>query len=299
MLILTLFSFANAANAQAGHPCSAQGTPSTAQADVIQDVMGNADYRMKHYLWHSIRNSWATMTEAEQSYTLDTLGEEWEVERPPARDNDSGEDFFFMHRMMRKAVNDALVEDGLCPIQAWRVLPNPKSPSFPMAENPPVTPIILTDTFINFPTPLLQSDPTFELMRQWEAQYQDDTYLERVSLGQFGFDLEWTIHLFLHGRWANVPEELRPELDIWGQPYDESDLEGWSQFNAIDYNYLGDPYAAHINPTFWKFHGWIDDRIDDWLALRGFDTIAKDCGDDPTCYTWKGTWMGGPVEGIE
>lgn len=40
-------------------------------------------------------------------------------------------------------------------------------------------------------------------------------------------------------------------------------------FNSIwgdpKYDYLGDFYSSHVNPLFWKLHGWVDDRIEDWF----------------------------------
>lgn len=33
-------------------------------------------------------------------------------------------------------------------------------------------------------------------------------------------------------------------------------------------DFLGDPFSSHVHPVFWKFHGWIDDRIDDWFRAH-------------------------------
>src|SRR5262249_54090049 len=30
-------------------------------------------------------------------------------------------------------------------------------------------------------------------------------------------------------------------------------------------DYLGDFYSSHVNPLFWRLHGWVDDRIEDWF----------------------------------
>jgi len=48
------------------------------------------------------------------------------------------------------------------------------------------------------------------------------------------------------------------------------------------YNFLGDTYSSHVNPIFWKLHGWIDDRIENWKVANGV------AGDE----FWKGTWVG-------
>jgi len=31
---------------------------------------------------------------------------------------------------------------------------------------------------------------------------------------------------------------------------------------------LGDFYSSHVNPVFWRLHGWVDDRIEDWFAAH-------------------------------
>ena len=31
------------------------------------------------------------------------------------------------------------------------------------------------------------------------------------------------------------------------------------------YDYLGEFYSSHVNPLFWRLHGWVDDRIEDWF----------------------------------
>src|SRR3712207_9485858 len=38
---------------------------------------------------------------------------------------------------------------------------------------------------------------------------------------------------------------------------------------------LGDFYSSHVHPTFWRLHGWIDDRINDWAAANTGRIVAK------------------------
>ena len=33
-------------------------------------------------------------------------------------------------------------------------------------------------------------------------------------------------------------------------------------------DFLGDPFSSHVNPAFWAFHGWIDDRLNDWFLAH-------------------------------
>src|SRR3712207_5921244 len=34
------------------------------------------------------------------------------------------------------------------------------------------------------------------------------------------------------------------------------------------HDYLGDFHSSHVNPIFWKLHGWIDDRIEGWFRAH-------------------------------
>ena len=34
------------------------------------------------------------------------------------------------------------------------------------------------------------------------------------------------------------------------------------------YDYLGETFSSHVNPIFWRLHGWVDDRIEDWFKAQ-------------------------------
>jgi len=61
-----------------------------------------------------------------------------------------------------------------------------------------------------------------------------------------------------------------------------------TKWDAPAYDYLGDTYSSHVNPIFWKLHGWIDNRIEDWKNEHGITGEIQ----------WKGTWVG-PMHGHE
>ena len=48
------------------------------------------------------------------------------------------------------------------------------------------------------------------------------------------------------------------------------------------YNWLGDTYSSHVNSLFWKIHGWVDDRIEDWKTANNVQGAIH----------WTGTWTG-------
>lgn len=113
-------------------------------------------------------------------------------------------------------------------------------------------------------------------------------------LGQLGNLVEWSIHGWMHNRWGDTI------LDEAGQPVGRSTLfdidPTWDDPKNDD---LFDFYSAHVHPTFWRLHGWIDDRIDAWaavhpdvkrLTVNGVPWFASDgknvVADDP--FSWPG-----------
>ena len=60
-------------------------------------------------------------------------------------------------------------------------------------------------------------------------------------------------------RWSSIP--LDPES---GEPADRDPFDTDSKWDNPKYDYLGDFYSSHVNPLFWRLHGWVDDRIEDW-----------------------------------
>jgi hypothetical protein len=55
------------------------------------------------------------------------------------------------------------------------------------------------------------------------------------------------------------------------------------------YDWLGDTYSSHVNSTFWRLHGWVDDRIEDWKKANQVTGEIQ----------WKGTWVGKPMAEME
>lgn len=235
--------------------------------------MSQRHHRFQHYLWHRVRNSWLRLAESERD-AIRRIDPAWVPPRPaldamrrPLRDNDSGEDFLFMHRRMLALVNAILAEvndPDYLRVEGWTRVPPPGDPDYPVPDFP--------DSGLEEP----KSDEYFEqFIAPWERQFTDPDYLRGVTLGQFGSDMEFTIHNDLHMRWAAPsPVGYRPTTAIT-QNIDE-------QWDAPAYDYLGDTYSSHVNPIFWKLHGWIDDRVEDWKRANG---VAGE-------IAWRGTWLG-------
>ena len=240
--------------------------------------MAKRSHRIHHYLFHAVRNNWVFYDEDTKN-KLRNMG--WEPPRPALKedptsptgwsailDNYSGEDFLYMHREMIKYVNEILaqVHDPQYPkVNGWEIVPRPGDLEYP------VPPAWMDGVR------LVKSDEYFETrFIPWEQQYTNPEYLSRVSLGQLGAEIEFSIHNAMHMRWASQPSGTRPGADptrpdlidvIWDDP---------------SYNYLGDTYSSHVNPIFWNLHGWIDNRIEDWKYAN---EITGD-------IQWTGTWVG-------
>jgi hypothetical protein len=242
----------------------------------VVEAMAQRRWRFHHYLWHRLRNSWLRLTESERQ-AVGNIDSAWMPPRPaldalrrPLRDNDSGEDFLFMHRRMIAFVNDVLkmVNDPVYPrIEGWRSVPQPEAADYPVPE------------FFDSELEKVKSAKYFkQFIAPWERQYTNFDYLREVTLGQLGSDMQFTIHHDVHMRWAAPsPVGYRPPTSIT----QEIDV----QWDAPAYDYLGDTYSSPVNPIFWKLHGWMDDRVEDWQRAHGIKGEVE----------WKGTWIGPTV----
>jgi hypothetical protein len=254
--------------------------------DQIQRMMAAREWRMHHFLWHEVRNGWLSFEAATQQQIRD-LG--WEPPRPartkadqngqsqPVLDNNSGEDFLYMHRQMIGAVNTELLRigDPLYPnVKGWSPLPGPKDTGYPVPPdwqtgNPNL------DSYLKS----VKSDATFTTsFLPWQSDYTSPDKLSAWSLGELGSRIEFTIHNQMHMRWCSEPVQtgIRPDVDV---AHPESIDAKWDDVN---YDWLGDTYSSHVNSIFWRIHGWVDDRIEDWKRAN------KVVGE----IAWKGKWVG-------
>lgn len=234
--------------------------------------------RFHRYLWHRLRNSWLSLTEGERN-AVRAAAPEWEPPRPaldalrsPLRNNGSGEDFLFMHRQMLECVNVMLSLLGEAiggdRVRGWHRLPPPGDTEYPVPEFPDsgLEEFKSPEYYESFLAPL-------------ERRFTDADYLRGVTLGQLGSDIEFTVHVGAHVRWA-APSAVgyRPTYSGEGgieAPWDEP-----------AYDYLGDTYSSHVNPVFWKLHGWINNRVEDWRRAHGIEGVI----------VWEHTWVGPPVD---
>jgi hypothetical protein len=69
---------------------------------------------------------------------------------------------------------------------------------------------------------------------------------------------------------------MRPDTDVTDP--DSVDV----LWDSPSYNWLGDTYSSHVNSSFWKIHGWVDDTIEAW---KNANSVTGD-------IQWIGTWVG-------
>jgi hypothetical protein len=245
-------------------------------------MMAQRDHRMHHYIWHQVRNGWLFF-DAATIAAIRELG--WEPPRPATRpvaggqepilDNDSGEDFLYMHRQMIAAVNQRLQEtaDPSYPrVEGWKSVPRPNDADYPV---PPAWDT--KDESLNSYLQETKSDQFFEqTMTPWERQFSDPKWLQGKSLGELGARIEFSIHNRMHMRWCSNPGAIRPDTD----PAHPNDID--PKWDLVSYDWLGDTYSSHVNSVFWKIHGWVDDRIEAWKSANGVTGEIA----------WKGTWVG-------
>lgn len=253
-------------------------------------------HRLQHTVWHTIRmrGVWYDLSE-EEKMTLRNLG--WGLDRPPFDENatlnlgnGAGEDFLFMHRKMITMMHDVYDSQGLSYIESWKTLPQSDAQQYFYEEKndpassdkkiyrlnilesgnmvPPAY-VIPTDNnqddlenlqFLKF----LKSHEYFNnVMTRLERIFNNKTFLTKLTLGALGNLLEFEIHNQMHVRWSSISRD--PES---GEPVDRAFFDFNNKWDHQKYDYLGDFYSSHVNPLFWRLHGWIDDRIEDWFKTH-------------------------------
>ena len=236
------------------------------------------EHRLFHQLWHASRDKWHTLS-AEQRGALRGIGwqpgtrdQERDARGPRKDKNGSGVDFFFMHRhMLGKA-------RSLQDLPSWQHFPLPQpelardrlgfARYFDNHDGTALPPTWLADDdaeYTQWVSDIKTAETYHSNFQVWESQYRDPRYLAKLTLGQFGSEVELGLHDWLHMRWASVPRDPSN-----GQPVpmarDPADFS--ARWFAPENDFLGDPFSSHVNPVFWYFHGWIDDRLEDWFRAH-------------------------------
>jgi hypothetical protein len=268
-------------------------------------MLASKSHRLTHAVWHTLRlyQIWWTILDDPDKSKIRDLG--WYIERPPFTNagrldltNGAGEDFLFMHRKMIKMVKDEYKSQGVPYIESWKTLPMPTVQQFVYLEqddpqNPGKKIYRMNEQESGYMIPpayfisngneseqqdlerlkslkFIKSSNYFtSIMRNLERQFSEPRYLSSLSLGALGNLVEFVIHNQMHNRWSSTPIDpttgkppLHPET---GKPTGRESFDFNEKWDNPKYDYLGDFYSSHVNPVFWRLHGWVDDRIEEWF----------------------------------
>jgi hypothetical protein len=236
------------------------------------------EHRLFHQLWHASRDKWHTLSE-EKRGALRGIG--WQPgprdkerdARGPRKDrNGSGIDFFFMHRHMLGTARS--MQD----LPSWQHFPLPQpelirdrqgfADYFDNHDGTSLPPTWLAeddDEYSQWVSDIKTAETYHSNFLVWESRYRDPRYLARLTLGQFGSEVELGLHDWLHMRWASVPRDPSNGHPV---PFARDPADFSARWYAAENDFLGDPFSSHVSPVFWHFHGWIDDRLEDWFRAH-------------------------------
>ncbi|MBD9461233.1 PvdJ/PvdD/PvdP-like protein [Pseudomonas sp. PDM05] len=238
----------------------------------------SAEHRLFHQLWHATRDQWHKLSEEKRDalrgigWQPGPRGQERDARGKHKDRNGSGIDFFFMHRHMLGTARS--MQD----LPSWPEFPAPQ----PALERDRLGFVRYFDNHDGFalpPTWSAPDDPDYTQwvsdikaaetyhsnFQVWESQYRDPRYLAKLTLGQLGSEMELGLHDWLHMRWASVPRDPSNGGPV---PFARDPSDFAARWYAAENDFLGDPFSSHVNPVFWHFHGWIDDRIEDWFRAH-------------------------------
>ncbi|MFV0278354.1 MAG: PvdJ/PvdD/PvdP-like protein [Parahaliea sp.] len=245
----------------------------------LQEWLVSAEHRLFHQIWHASRDKWDRLSEDKREglrglgWQPGPIGEERDARGKHKHRNGSGEDFLFMHRhMLRRALS---LQPGLT---CWSRLPMPapfierdRQGFIRYYENrdgcsvPPAWEPADDPEYAQWLRGVKGGETFFSNYQVWESLYQDPEYLARLTLGELGSEIELGIHDLLHMRWATVTRDPSNGMPLF---WDRNYTDFASRWFRPENDYLGDPFSSHVNPVFWMFHSWIDDRVEDWFRAH-------------------------------
>lgn len=236
------------------------------------------EHRLFHQLWHASRDKWHKLSKDQQDalrgigWQPGPRGNERDARGPRKDRNGSGIDFFFMHRHMLGTARS--MQD----LPSWSSFPMPQPElerdrqgfaryfdNYDGTALPP-TWLAAEDTeYTQWVSDIKTAETYHSNFQVWESRYRDPRYLSKLTLGQFGSEIELGLHDWLHMRWASVPRDPSNGQPV---PFARDPADFAARWYAPENDFLGDPFSSHVNPVFWHFHGWIDDRLEDWFRAH-------------------------------
>ncbi len=279
----------------------------------LLEMMGSRHHRLHHAIWHGLRDNWVTPGDGDISENdkaeIRKLG--WEPPHPNQRptrgtveqrdpDNGAGEDFLYMHRQMIQDVRELLGAHGLPMIESWKSIPTPNRRSRNRdGFSVPQTWDQGKGEGSNKGLAMVKSDEYWHSrMTFLERKFKDPKYLSTLTLDQLGAKIEWLIHNLMHIRWCSIPRDPKTLAPVPGGRPPEDTSGKWIKVESenkppVYYDDLNDTFSSHVHPVFWRLHGWVDDRIEDWFAAHAAahpgQVTRKTVGGVP--WFAKGAWV--------
>lgn len=230
--------------------------PASELPTAVKRMLAREEVRAHHHLWHYVRGRprWNELPEASRDQ-LRAAG--W---APPRFEDEPGGglDFLFMHRRMIDMVDQALAHanDPSWPrVQGWDPIPWAEDdPDWPVPDWPDAHPGAAD----------ARRPASVASMRRAVAEgFRNAKWLSERTLDEVGTTLEFSIHAWMHLRWSGPA------------PADTDSLDPSN-------NWLFVPWSSHVNPAFWKLHGWIDATITEWEKATGQSADFRSAWDGPS-----------------
>jgi hypothetical protein len=200
--------------------------------------------------------------------------------------NGAGEDFFYMHRRMIKMVHAVYDNAGKPRPNSWKQIPGPGLAQYVYVEKPDTSDPTKKSMHLDAENSGAMVPPaTKEFMVQlggtlfWQFNKSPRGYsnlirhvagslrnprvLAQLTLGAYGNLVEMTVHNWMHMRWATLSRDRATNAPRTRGDYDIDPV-----WDDLKNDYLGDFHSSHVNPLFWKLHGWVDDCIAAWFAAH-------------------------------
>lgn len=235
----------------------------------VKAMTASSKMRWRHRYWHLVKNERFinNPSAADLVKALADIGWTARLTGEPG----SGIDFLAMHRKMIGHVNHMLMSanDPNWPkVEGWSEIPKDDDdedwpePSIPGLDAPDSWPPEIAPTLNAISA--ARSAARKQRMFALETRFRDPDYLQRpeTTLDALGHDVEITVHNWMHMRYAAMP------------PAD-------GETEDVSNDWLGAPFSSHVNPYFWKLHGWIDDCIGYWERARGETADMSDAWQAP------------------
>ncbi|WP_411388100.1 PvdJ/PvdD/PvdP-like protein [Pseudomonas sp. MPB23] len=236
------------------------------------------EHRLFHQLWHATRDQWHKLSEDKRDalrgigWQPGPRGKERDARGKHKDRNGSGIDFFFMHRHMLGTAR------SMQHLPSWPQFPAPQ-PALELDRQgflryfdnhdgfalPPAWTAPDDRDYTQWVSDIKAAETYHSNFQVWESQYRDPRYLAKLTLGQLGSEMELGLHDWLHMRWASVPRDPSNGAPV---PFARDPADFAPRWYTAENDFLGDPFSSHVSPVFWRFHGWIDDRIEDWYRAH-------------------------------